>query len=204
MEDCVALILLIEDEEFTRTAMIFVLTTEGHEVLEARDGQEGVELFTQQPDAIDLVLSDLVMPRLNGLEMLQILKHMRPQVKQILITGAVVDAKAWCEQGIYDWLAKPFQIEQLLSKVAAALATPQRILTVQTPNGTVRYPVAILEPTADPSAWFVQMGSNDLLPDGTYPAVLEDSTQRKPGQYTTFNGSGGAQRLVPRGIFRSV
>ncbi|MCC6455753.1 MAG: response regulator [Caldilineaceae bacterium] len=199
-----ALILLIDDEEFIRTAIKFVLTAEGYKVLEARDGQEGVELFTQQPDAIDLVLSDLIMPRLNGLEMLQILKYIRPQVKQILVTGALVDTKAWYEQGIYDWLAKPFQIEQLLSKVAAALATPQRVLTVQTPNGLVHYPVAIFEPTADPGAWFVQVGSNDLLPDGAYPAVLEDSTQRTPGQYTTFNGSGGAQRPVPRGIFRSA
>ena len=122
MEALVATILIVEDEELTRTALRYVLTTKGYQVLEARDGQEGVELFSHQPDAIDLVLSDLMMPRLDGLEMLQALKQLRPTVKQILITAMPGDVQAWREQGVYDWLAKPFSMEQLLGRVAAALA----------------------------------------------------------------------------------
>jgi DNA-binding response OmpR family regulator len=122
MEALVATILIVEDEELTRTALRYVLTTKGYQVLEARDGQEGVVLFSHQPDAIDLVLSDLMMPRLDGLEMLQAFKQLRPTVKQILITAMPGDVQAWREQGVYDWLAKPFSMEQLLQRVAAALA----------------------------------------------------------------------------------
>jgi CheY-like chemotaxis protein len=117
-----ASILLVDDDELTRTAIGFVLASQGHTVLEASDGQEGAELFAQQPDAIDLVVSDLLMPRLGGLEMLQMLKRLRPQVRHILITGAPIDTEAWLKQGISDWLAKPFAMEQLLGKVTAALA----------------------------------------------------------------------------------
>ena len=113
-------ILLVEDEELLRTTLTFLLTGEGYEVLEASDGQEAVDLFIQQPDAIDLVLSDLMMPRLNGLEMFRILKEVRPQVKLILITGMLNAAPAWREQGVHDLIAKPFEITHLLNKVAMA------------------------------------------------------------------------------------
>src|SRR5687767_14875527 len=95
---CPPTILLVEDEEVMRTALSYYLTAAGYQVLEASDGQEGVDLFTQQPDAIDLVLSDLMMPRLTGLEMLHVLRHLYPQIKFILITGTAIDAPAWREQ----------------------------------------------------------------------------------------------------------
>jgi CheY-like chemotaxis protein len=115
-------ILLVEDSAVTRKALGFLLASAGYQVLEADDGQAGLDLFTQQIDTIDLVVSDLVMPRMNGLEMLQALKQFRPQVKMILVTGLSIDAPAWREQGVYDWLAKTSAFEQLLDKVAAALA----------------------------------------------------------------------------------
>jgi len=117
-----ATILLVEDDTLTRTALVFLLTTAGYQVLEASDGVEGVECFTQQPGAIDLVVSDLFMPRMDGLEMLQALQAYAPQVKLILLTGAPPKERAWRAQGVQDWLSKSLAPEQLLNKVAAALA----------------------------------------------------------------------------------
>jgi CheY-like chemotaxis protein len=119
---CPAKILLVEDDAFTRAALKYLLASAGYQVLEASDGQEGVELFVQQPDEIDLVLSDLVMPRLDGLEMLERLLRLRPQVKMVLITGARVDEEMWHRQGVYDWLPKSQTPNLLLCKVASALA----------------------------------------------------------------------------------
>src|SRR5215213_10127861 len=115
-------ILLVEDDALTRTSLKYLLASAGYQVLEASDGQEGVELFAQQPDAIDLVLSDLMMPRLDGLEMLERLLCLRPQVKLVLITGARADDEMWRRQGVYDWLSKSQTPELLLNKVASALA----------------------------------------------------------------------------------
>jgi CheY-like chemotaxis protein len=121
-EKSVPAILLVEDDELIRAAISFVLKHAGYEVVEARDGQEGTELFSSQPEEISLVLSDLMMPHLDGLEMLQILRSVRPQVKYILFTGVRIDEQTLSDHGIDDWLAKPFAMEQLLGKVVEALA----------------------------------------------------------------------------------
>lgn len=117
-----AKILLVEDDALTRASLKHLLASAGYQVLEASDGQVGVDLFALQPDAIELVVSDLNMPHLSGLEMLQVLKRLRPQVKLILITGAPINALAWREQGVHDWLPKSSAFEQLLSKVTSSLA----------------------------------------------------------------------------------
>jgi CheY-like chemotaxis protein len=122
MEAQVATLLLVEDEELTRKALSFLLTGAGYQVLEAGDGQEGLEIFTQQPDAIDLVVSDLMMPRLDGLEMLERLRCLRPHLKLLLITSAQADDEMWRRRGVYDWLPKLHTADLLLSKVASALA----------------------------------------------------------------------------------
>jgi CheY-like chemotaxis protein len=117
-----ATILLVEDSDVTRKALGFLLTSAGYRVLEANDGQEGVDLFMQQPDAIDLVVSDLIMPQMNGLEMLQALKRHCPQIKLILVTGLPLDAQVWRDSGVYDWHSKTSAYDELLSKVTAALS----------------------------------------------------------------------------------
>jgi two-component system, cell cycle sensor histidine kinase and response regulator CckA len=117
-----AKILLVEDDVLTRASLKYLLASAGYQVLEASDGQEGVDLFAQQQDAIDLVVSDLMMPRLDGLEMLERLLGLRPQIKLVLVTGAQADEEMWRRQGVYDWLPKSQTPDLLLCKVATALA----------------------------------------------------------------------------------
>jgi len=81
------LVLVVDDEPAIRHFTTTLLKRNGYRTLTAADGQEGVRLFEQQPDAIQLVLSDLVMPQLDGVGMTRALRRIRPDIRILLITG---------------------------------------------------------------------------------------------------------------------
>ena len=87
-----ARVLLIEDEESICTLMRQILAQSGHTVIEARGGTQGLALF---PHAhVDLVITDIVMPDMDGLEVLRELRRMDPSVKILAITGGDVEPGA--------------------------------------------------------------------------------------------------------------
>lgn len=91
----------------------------GHRVVVAVDGIEGLGAFDREEDAIDLVVSDLVMPRLGGKAMLHRLRMRRPNLPALFVSGY---ADRWPE-GLENTriLAKPFMPEQLVAEVHALL-----------------------------------------------------------------------------------
>ena len=110
-------ILLVDDEGAVRRFAIRVLEREGYIVLEARDGAEALELV-EQGHVFDVVVSDIVMPRLNGVELMQALSASKPELPVILMSGYATGALA--ELGITapcGILAKPFPAERLLEEV---------------------------------------------------------------------------------------
>lgn len=80
-------VLVVEDEDAVRRLAILTLEEAGFFVLSAGDGQEALEIFNQAPDSIDIVLSDVVMPRMNGTELAQNILTLRPDMKIILMSG---------------------------------------------------------------------------------------------------------------------
>jgi len=80
-------ILLVEDEEMMRSMAETMLTRLGFKVLIAKDGVEAVEVFEQYSNEIDVVLSDLTMPRMNGFETLAALRQIRPDIPVVLASG---------------------------------------------------------------------------------------------------------------------
>jgi two-component system, cell cycle sensor histidine kinase and response regulator CckA len=118
-----ATILLVEDETATREAVREVLQSLGYRVLTAVNGSQALELFEQEPEGIDLVLSDLVMPDVGGIVLFQELNIRMPNLKMMIMTGYPLEdrGKALLEQGIVDWLQKPFSAEQIARKIHAAL-----------------------------------------------------------------------------------
>jgi two-component system, cell cycle sensor histidine kinase and response regulator CckA len=118
-----ATILLVEDEAATREAVREVLQSLGYKVLAAVDGTEALAIFEQALQTIDLVLSDLVMPDVGGIVLFQELSQRKPDLKMIIMTGYPLEdsGKALLEQGIVDWLHKPFSAEQIARKIQAAL-----------------------------------------------------------------------------------
>ncbi|HEX4513825.1 MAG TPA: response regulator, partial [Polyangiaceae bacterium] len=101
-------VLVVDDEPALRKSLARILTSRGCEVLTADDGQAAVETLEQvRPDVI---LSDLLMPRMTGLQLLEQVKKRWPEIEVVLMTAyADVDtAVAAVKGGAYDFLTKPF------------------------------------------------------------------------------------------------
>jgi len=116
-----ATLLVADDDPAVRESLERVLTREGYEVVLAPDGQAALERL--QGGGIDLVLSDLKMPGLTGLELLPRAKAVAPDVDFIMLTafGTVEEAVRAMKDGAADFLTKPFQRAQLIKVVRQAL-----------------------------------------------------------------------------------
>ena len=114
-------ILVVDDEEVIRTLLREILTGEGYEVTTADDGQEAVELLEQQ--RFDLVMTDLVMPRANGVEVLQTSKRVNPGCPVVIVTGypSVETVVRLVRLGAADYLTKPFNVDVVKVTVAKLL-----------------------------------------------------------------------------------
>jgi len=120
------LILVVDDEAAVRKLAAAILSRSGYRTLTAAEGREGITVFENNRASIKLVVSDLMMPHLDGPGMLRVLKQMQPDLKSIIITGLgeenrIAEAKA---AGADLILNKPFAADQLLALVKHLLARP--------------------------------------------------------------------------------
>ena len=113
-------ILLVEDEEKLARMVEMELKYEGYQVEKALDGRKGLELALG--GSFDLVLLDIMLPQLSGMEVLRRLRR-ESQVPVIMLTArdSVVDKVAGLDSGADDYITKPFAIEELLARIRAAL-----------------------------------------------------------------------------------
>jgi two-component system cell cycle sensor histidine kinase/response regulator CckA len=117
-------ILLVEDEEGLRGLNARGLTSRGYTVLQAGNGVEALEIFEAQKGEVDLVVSDVVMPEMDGPTLLKELRARKPEVKIIFVSGYAEDAfeKHLPEGGQFAFLAKPFPLKQLVAAVKETMA----------------------------------------------------------------------------------
>jgi len=115
-------ILLVEDEDGLRALNARGLTSRGYTVLEASNGVEALEVLERQGN-VDLVVSDVVMPEMDGPTLLRELRRRNPSVKVIFVSGYAEEAfsKNLPDREQYEFLAKPFTLKQLVSKVKETL-----------------------------------------------------------------------------------
>lgn len=116
-------ILIIEDEPMICRLMDRLLTKTGYEVLTAATGTEGIGKFREHIEDISLVILDMSLPKLNGAEVLKILRQEKPGSKVLLSSGWVppeVDA-LFADNRPDGFLPKPFQTTVLLQKVEELL-----------------------------------------------------------------------------------
>ncbi|MCC7265643.1 MAG: response regulator [Candidatus Latescibacteria bacterium] len=112
-------ILVVDDEELVRRATTELLATLGYHVLEAEDGQQALEVVAQHREQVGLVLLDLSMPKVSGVEVLRRLRAEEPQLKVILCTGHSTDRAQ--PDGVTEMLEKPFALSKLARVVRHAL-----------------------------------------------------------------------------------
>lgn len=114
-------ILIIDDEKDIRTSLAGILEDEGYQVLSAESGAEGIESARQELP--DLILLDIWMPGMDGLEALEKLKREFPQVTVIMISGhgTIETAVRATKLGAFDFIEKPLSLEKVLISVANAL-----------------------------------------------------------------------------------
>ena len=125
MSKTVANILIVEDDASARTTLAAILEDEGHRVLTCQNGEEEVEQVSagSAMDEIDIVVSDLRLPDISGMDILRATKDRRPEALFILMSGhaTLETAVEAVNQGAFSYLVKPLDIDSLISTIRNAM-----------------------------------------------------------------------------------
>jgi DNA-binding response OmpR family regulator len=126
MEEGAARILLVDDEQAVQTLLAYPLRKDGYDVVSAHDGQEALDRFGEQ--RFDLVVLDIMLPKLDGIEVCRRLRA-RSHVPIIMLTakGEEIDKVVGLEIGADDYITKPFSMREFRSRVKAALRRSEMI-----------------------------------------------------------------------------
>ncbi|MBI4689582.1 MAG: sigma-54-dependent Fis family transcriptional regulator [Nitrospirae bacterium] len=114
-------ILIVDDDKDIRTVLSEIITTEGYEAIVAGDGKKAIkEIKVHSPD---LVLLDLKLPGMNGMEVLEEIKKIDRDIIVIILTGygVIKNAVQAMKLGAFDYLTKPFTYEEITEKIKAAI-----------------------------------------------------------------------------------
>jgi two-component system cell cycle sensor histidine kinase/response regulator CckA len=116
-------ILVVEDEDIVREVATEMLVANGYQVLGAKDGCEALEICTRYPGPINLMLTDVVMPRVSGRELADKVLQLRPKTKVLYMSGYSSDVIE--QRGVLDkkmpFLQKPFTLDSVSRRVREVL-----------------------------------------------------------------------------------
>jgi len=123
-----ATILVVEDEELVRLTAVRFLESQGYRVLEARDGREAVATFEANADDIDIVMTDMLMPVMNGREAFYAIRAVRPDVPVLAVSGYTrdVDVEALEADGLVGFLRKPYRHQELAALIERSLDAAEK------------------------------------------------------------------------------
>jgi CheY-like chemotaxis protein len=116
-------ILVVEDEDILLELMEDILKTQGYKLFTAKDGIEGIEIYTNHKNEIDLILSDVNLPNLDGLEMFKKIKELNSDVKIIMASGYVEPSlrAEIIKEGVKHFINKPYVANEVLEKIHEVL-----------------------------------------------------------------------------------
>jgi CheY-like chemotaxis protein len=120
-------ILLVDDEETVRRLLRITLERDGYDVVEAVNGYQALALYEEQP--VDLVITDIAMPEMNGFQLIEVLTRRFVGIKVIAMSGLAENLSLAKLLGGCETVQKPVSIDQLSRMVRAELARPLRIQT---------------------------------------------------------------------------
>ena len=117
-------ILVVDDEADVRKTVRLTLVKAGYEVIEAEDGEKGIEQIRSgdNPIKVDAIVCDIHMPKVNGMEAIEYFRAQFPSVPVIVLTGKpeVSDVSTLFKQGVVEYLVKPVKPEELTAVVKKA------------------------------------------------------------------------------------
>ncbi len=148
-----ARILIVDDDLRIPIMLKELLKMEGYESVSVADGRQALELIKGEP--FDLIITDLRMPQMDGMEFLREVKANKPAVPVIMITAYASDITAVesVQLGVFDYIAKPFKVEALLDAIERGLAAGKdksRATEKYSGNhGAIKQHLAKLTATAD-------------------------------------------------------
>jgi two-component system response regulator HydG len=110
-------VLIAEDEEITLKHLVNTLTKEGYDVVGTKNGREALEKISR--DQFDVLITDIKMPEINGIELLDRSKEKNPEIEVLVITGfgSIGSAVEAMKKGAYEYITKPFDLDELILKV---------------------------------------------------------------------------------------
>jgi DNA-binding NtrC family response regulator len=146
-------ILIAEDEKLLRESLAEILTEEGYRVKQASNGKEAYDLVVKE--SFDLVLSDVRMPEMDGIELLEKLRQLAPQTPVVILTafGTVNSAVQAMQAGAADYLLKPVQFDDVLLRIERALKFGEMVRTSD----------VMTEQLAAPSSFHSLIGESEVM-----------------------------------------
>jgi CheY-like chemotaxis protein len=114
---------VVEDDDVTREAIRDLLEVQNYRVLMASNGAEAIKIYEGQAESISLLISDIVMPEVGGVDLFNLLRSRYPEVKFLFITGhpLLEENQAILVDGGISWLEKPFSVPDFSQAVKALL-----------------------------------------------------------------------------------
>jgi two-component system response regulator HydG len=211
-----ATLLVADDDPGLRESLERTLTREGYRVVLASDGRAALERV--QAGGVDLIVTDLRMPGLTGLELLRAAKAIMPDVDVILLTafGTVEEAVKAMKDGAYDFLTKPFRREQLIKLVDKALerrdlieqnkALKKQLEDIRAKGQMIgsspayRRMLSLVEQIADSSATILIQGESGSGKELVARAIHERSS-RRAGPFVAVNCAALPETLLESELF---
>jgi DNA-binding response OmpR family regulator len=178
MVDHSARILLVDDEQSIQTLLSYPLRKDGYEVVNATDGREALDRFSEQP--FDLVVLDLMLPQLDGLEVCRRLRA-NSAVPIIMLTAKSeeIDKVVGLELGADDYITKPFSMREFRSRVKAALRRAEMARTDGDEDG--EEPLRVGQLTIDFAKRAVRLGDDEVKTTFVEFEILS-ALARSPGR----------------------
>jgi len=211
-----ATLLVADDDPGLRESLERTLTREGYRVVLASDGRAALERV--QAGGVDLIVTDLKMPGLTGLELLRAAKAIMPDVDVILLTafGTVEEAVKAMKDGAYDFLTKPFRREQLIKLIDKALerrdlieqnrALKKQLEDLRAKGQMIgaspswRRMLTLVEQTADSSATILIQGESGTGKELVARTIHERSARRN-GPFIAVNCAALPETLLESELF---
>ena len=157
-------LLIVDDDEEIRELLVFDIQSSGYTVDSAKDGEEGLKKAVE--NNYDLILLDVMMPKMNGYDVCKNIRLVKPKVPVLMLTakGTIHDKTEGFEVGADDYLVKPFDVQQVLLRIRALLRRND-------------------EPDSENSKEVLRVGDIEILPDSLEAVIVDKKVKLTPTEF---------------------